>query len=117
MNDSGTLKTVVQPTWMHGALITFSHEGVEIGKVLTRDGQVVFEGDPTESAKIFWDCVRWHGQTMLDRIALLEKVAVDAFKRMDRARVILTKDEPTPECNWGMLDTADLRRDAGYLED
>jgi hypothetical protein len=31
-----------------------------------------------------------------------------ALIRMDRARAILTNDNPTPNCNWGMLDTADL---------
>jgi hypothetical protein len=32
-----------------------------------------------------------------------------ALERMDRARNILTDGKPTRECNWGMLDTSDLR--------
>lgn len=36
------------------------------------------------------------------------KLAV-ALERMDRARAILTGGNPRPDCNWGMLDTADLR--------
>lgn len=35
-----------------------------------------------------------------------------AIARMDRARNILTNGNPTPECNWGMLDTTDLRSNA-----
>jgi len=31
-----------------------------------------------------------------------------AIERMDRARSILTGGKPSPECNWGMLDTSDL---------
>jgi hypothetical protein len=30
-------------------------------------------------------------------------------ERMDRARGILTNDNPRPECNWGMLDSSDLQ--------
>ncbi len=37
--------------------------------------------------------------------ALLESV----LERMDRARRILTDNNPRPECNWGMLDTEDIR--------
>ena len=33
-----------------------------------------------------------------------------AMERMDRARNVLTGGKPTPICNWGMLDTSDLRR-------
>ena len=33
-----------------------------------------------------------------------------ALERMDRARNILTNGSPTPACNWGMLDTSDLRK-------
>ncbi len=36
----------------------------------------------------------------------------EAIERMDRARNILTGGAPTPERNWGMLDTADLRPNA-----
>lgn len=32
-----------------------------------------------------------------------------AMERMDRARSILTNGQPSPECNWGMLDTSALR--------
>jgi len=95
MNDSLTLKTVEQPTWMHGALIAFSHEEVEIGKVLTRDGQVVFEGDPTESAKIFWDCVRWHGQTMLDRIAQHEATIAELRREQEAWRKFTAEAKKT----------------------
>lgn len=31
-----------------------------------------------------------------------------ALVRMDRARRLLTNGNPSPECNWGMLDTSDL---------
>ena len=32
-----------------------------------------------------------------------------ALNRMDRARNILTNGKPSRECNWGMLDTSDIR--------
>lgn len=32
-----------------------------------------------------------------------------ALARMDRARDILTDGYPRPDCNWGILDTSDLR--------
>ena len=32
-----------------------------------------------------------------------------AINRMDRARNVLTGGTPTLECNWGLLDTEDLR--------
>jgi hypothetical protein len=38
-----------------------------------------------------------------------QTVLSEALDRMDRARSILTDDNPRPECNWGMLDTSDLR--------
>lgn len=31
--------------------------------------------------------------------------------RMDRARNILTDGRPRPECNWGMLDSTELRKE------
>jgi hypothetical protein len=37
------------------------------------------------------------------------EIAERAMERMDRARNILTNGNPTPNCNWGMLDTSDLR--------
>ncbi|OZI59905.1 hypothetical protein [Bordetella genomosp. 11] len=37
-------------------------------------------------------------------------VLMEALERMDRARAILTNGNPTPNCNWGMLDTSDLRQ-------
>ena len=39
---------------------------------------------------------------------LMREALDEAIERMDRARGILTNGAPTPECNWGMLDTADL---------
>jgi hypothetical protein len=49
------------------------------------------------------------------RIASLEQELLQAaaqiegaVERMDRARNILTNGQPTPNCNWGMLDTSDL---------
>ena len=39
-----------------------------------------------------------------ERDALREKVS-QLMDRMDRARAILTDNNPRPECNWGMLDT------------
>lgn len=38
-----------------------------------------------------------------------EQIILSALERMDRARNILTSGNPTPERNWGMLDTSDLR--------
>lgn len=38
-------------------------------------------------------------------VALLE----DAATRMERARGILTDNNPRHECNWGMLDTVEIR--------
>ena len=41
-----------------------------------------------------------------------EKETLDAgLELMDKARDILTKGEPTPDNNWGMLDTKYLRKD------
>ena len=40
-----------------------------------------------------------------DRGALLAA----CLERMDRARRILADGNPRPECNWGMLDTSDIR--------
>jgi hypothetical protein len=37
------------------------------------------------------------------------EVLEEALTRMDRARNVLTDGNPRPECNWGMLDTSDLR--------
>jgi hypothetical protein len=37
------------------------------------------------------------------------EVVEQALERMDRARRILTGGDPRPNCNWGMLDTTDLR--------
>ena len=39
-----------------------------------------------------------------------------AFERMDRARNILTNGSPTRACNWGMLDTSDLRKALAQAE-
>ncbi len=39
----------------------------------------------------------------------LRKLLEDALERMDRARNILTNDAPSWHCNWGMLDTKDIR--------
>jgi hypothetical protein len=38
------------------------------------------------------------------------EVLEQALERMDRARDILTNGNPRPECNWGLLDTAELRQ-------
>ncbi len=43
------------------------------------------------------------------RVAELEAALNNALERMDRARAILTDDNPRPACNWGMLDTSDIR--------
>lgn len=42
-------------------------------------------------------------------IAQLQGVLTSALTRMDRARGWLTNDSPRPNCNWGVLDTEDLR--------
>ena len=41
--------------------------------------------------------------------AKLRRTLLIALERMDRARRILTKDNPTPMNNWGMLDATELR--------
>ena len=51
--------------------------------------------------KIFDELARRHA----DLRAKLD----EALCRMDRARDILTKGTTTLECNWGVLDTSDLR--------
>ena len=43
-------------------------------------------------------------------IRRLTDLLEDAWERMDRARNILTDDNPRPECNWGILDTTLDRR-------
>lgn len=42
-------------------------------------------------------------------LAKVEPLLIDALTRMDRARAILTENNPRPDCNWGMLDTSDIR--------
>jgi hypothetical protein len=44
-----------------------------------------------------------------DEIEKLRAALTAACDRMDRARGILTNDNPRPDCNWGMLDARDLR--------
>lgn len=46
---------------------------------------------------------------LIARVAELEAALQDAVTRMDRTRDILTDGKPTPQCNWGMLDTNTLR--------
>jgi hypothetical protein len=43
------------------------------------------------------------------KVVHLQEVAEAACVRMDRARTILTHGNPRPDCNWGMLDTTDIR--------
>jgi hypothetical protein len=43
-----------------------------------------------------------------DEIEELRAALTAACDRMDRARGILTNDNPRPDCNWGMLDASDL---------
>jgi hypothetical protein len=45
----------------------------------------------------------------MTKITIERKALEAALERMDRARAILTDNNPRPECNWGMLDTSDLR--------
>ena len=40
----------------------------------------------------------------------LRKSLKDAIERMDRARKVLTKGEPTLAHNWGILDVSSLRK-------
>lgn len=49
------------------------------------------------------------GQPAEPSPALLRELLEDAWTRMDRARRVLTNDNPTPLCNWGMLDTSYVR--------
>lgn len=44
-----------------------------------------------------------------EHVAALRAALDDALARMDRARNLLTGGRPTPTCNWGMLDTSDIR--------
>lgn len=43
-------------------------------------------------------------ELQITKIAKLESRIKNLEERMTRARNILTKDNPTPNCNWGMLD-------------
>ena len=38
-----------------------------------------------------------------------QRLLETALERMDRARYILTDGNPRPECEWNMLNTADLK--------
>lgn len=49
--------------------------------------------------------------------AAQRKVLEQAFVRMDCARDILTGGKPRPECNWGMLDTSDIRHDITSIQE
>jgi hypothetical protein len=44
------------------------------------------------------------------RRLVMTGVLESAIERMDRARGLLTKGNPTPTRNWGMLDTTDLKK-------
>lgn len=46
---------------------------------------------------------------LTDVLERTQQLLAIAMERMDRARNILTNGNPRPECNWGMLDTTDLR--------
>jgi len=45
------------------------------------------------------------------------KIVKDLLERMDRARNILTDGNPTPNCNWGMLDTSLDRENLNILKE
>ena len=45
-----------------------------------------------------------------EAVGLIRAMLHNAMDRMDRARNLLTDGNPRPECNWGMLDTSDLRK-------
>lgn len=49
---------------------------------------------------------------LTDVLERTQQLLATAMERMDRARNILTNGNPRPECNWGMLDTTDLRSNA-----
>ena len=49
------------------------------------------------------------GSAMTAELERTQRLLERAIERMDRARMILTDGNPRPECNWGMLDTSDLR--------
>lgn len=49
---------------------------------------------------------------LTDVLERTQQLLAIAMERMDRARNILTNGNPRPECNWGMLDTTDLRSNA-----
>ena len=59
----------------------------------------------SRALEIGWEPLYAHPPTPS---ALLE-AAEKAADCMDRARNVLTQGSPRPECNWGMLDTADFR--------
>ena len=44
-----------------------------------------------------------------ERCGTLAASLTEACEHMDRARGILTNNNPRPDCNWGMLDSGDLR--------
>lgn len=49
------------------------------------------------------------GSALTAELERTQRLLERAIERMDRARMILTDGNPRPECNWGMLDTSDLR--------
>ena len=57
--------------------------------------------------------IRWYSQHPMEvlqkRIAVLEAQLASAVNRMDLARDLLTDGNPRPACNWGLLDTSDIR--------
>lgn len=52
----------------------------------------------------------------VEREKLILAMLHNAMARMDRARNILTNGKPTPDCNWGMLDSSDLRAALSHKE-
>jgi hypothetical protein len=56
-----------------------------------------------EAKSMFEHCIA--GEQPASEAQSMRQVLVSALDRMDRARGILTDNNPRPECNWGMLDT------------
>lgn len=52
-----------------------------------------------------WTPLYTHPPEVREALRLLK----NAMERMDRARNVLTDGKPRQDCNWGMLDTSDLR--------
>lgn len=83
----------------------------------TRIRDILLEpSEPQAACEIALAFIRWSQDLKKERnqardnFEAMKQALEDAALRMQRARDILTNCKPTPDCNWGVLDTSNLRQ-------